>query len=455
MQFVSTRDSNNIVGFKDAILDSLPQDGGLYVPYKTEDLRKWILYADETTSFANLAGTLTSALINTEFSPIICEAIATNAFRFEPSVRQLDDRLFIMELDHGPTGTFRDFGVSYLISAMETLLIMEEEKAILLAATSGELGACMAQAMRGKKLVKAVLVGPKGKLRGIREEDFVWNGGGIYPIEVEGTQQDCNNIVRKIFADRELVKKYHLTVANTANIGRLLPQAFFYTFAFSRIKKLVSGDIFYAMAAGNYGNIVSGLLSWQLALPVNGFILPATANLRTDARGNAIVMDSMVALDKRTPIDPSDPSNLERLENTFKLSSLMLRNFVYPADVTNEAAEEACEAVEEAAEEAVEENCEAVEEACEAVEEPCETFQEAAEEVQEEAAEAADDVDAETCEVTEEAAEAVEEAFSVAEEDLEEMARTAEEAVTEAVDETEDEAGFVDDFMDDPEDREA
>lgn len=342
MQFVSTRDSNNIVGFKSAILDSLPKDGGLYVPYKSEDLRKWILYADETTSFANLAGTLTSALINTEFSPIICEAIATSAFTFEPAVRQLDDKLFIMELDKGPTGTFRDFGVSYLISAMETLLRMEEEKAILLTATSGELGACLAQAMRGKELVKSVLLAPKGKLRGLKESDFVWNGGGIYPIEVDGTQQDCNDIVRTLFKDRELVQKCHLTVANTANIGRLLPQAFFYTFAFSRIKKKVPGDIFYAMAAGNYGNIVSGLLSWQLALPVNGFILPSTPNLKTDARGNAIVMDSMVPLDKRDPIDPSDPSNLERLENTFRLGSLMLRNFVYPADVSKTAAEDAC-----------------------------------------------------------------------------------------------------------------
>ncbi len=342
MQFVSTRDSTNIVGFKSAILNSLPEDGGLYVPFQTEDLRKWILYADETTSFANLAGTLTSALINTEFSPIICEAIATRAFNFEPVIRQLDDKLFIMELDHGPTGTFRDFGVSYLLSAIETLLQMEEEKAIVLATTSGELGACMAHAMRGKHLVKTVLLAPKGKLRGIKESDFVWNGGGIYPIEVEGTEQDCNAIVRKLFADRELVRKYHLTVANTANIGRLLPQAFFYTFAFSRIKKRVPGDIFYAMPAGNYGNVVSGLLSWQLALPVNGFILPSTENLRTDAKGNAIVMDSMVSLNKRDPIDPSDPSNLERLENTFKLSSLMLRNFIYPAEVSKEEAEAAC-----------------------------------------------------------------------------------------------------------------
>lgn len=342
MQFVSTRDSHNIVGFSDALLNCMPADGGLYVPYNTEDLRKWILYADETTSFANLAGTLTSALINTEFSPIICEAISTHAFPFEPVVRQLDEHLFIMELYSGATGTFKDFGVSYLVNAMETVLCMQEEKSILLDATTGELGACMAQVMRGKRLVKSVLIAPKGKFRGLKPEDFAWNGGNIYPIEVNGTEEDCHDIVRAVFAKRDLIEKYHLTVANTANIGRLLPQAFFYTFAFSRIKKIVPGNIFYALAAGNYGNLVSGLLSWRLALPVNGFILPSTDNLRTDVSGNAFVMDSMVPLDRRDPIDPSDPSNLERLEDIFNANSLMLKNFVYPADVGRADIDAAC-----------------------------------------------------------------------------------------------------------------
>ncbi len=342
MQFVSTRDSANVVGFSRALLDCMPVDGGLYVPYKSEDLRKWILYADENTSFANLAGTLTSALINTEFSPIICEAIATDAFRFSPVVRQLDDTLFVLELFHGPTGTFKDFGVSYLASALETVLRMRGEKAILLDATTGELGACMAHALRGKQLVKAVLLAPKGTLRGIEPSDFVWNGGNIYPVEVDGTEDDCRNIIRKIFSRRELVEKYHLTVANTANIGRLLPQAFFYTFAFSRIKRFVSGDIFYALAAGNYGNLVSGLYGWRLALPVNGFILPATDNLRFDAENHAMLMDSFVPLQRRSHADPADPSNLERLEHIFKANALMLRSFVYPAVVQEKKIEDAC-----------------------------------------------------------------------------------------------------------------
>ena len=132
MRFLSTRNENTKVGFKQALLNCMPEDGGLYVPCENEDLRNWILYADEHTSFANIAGTLTSALINKEFSPIICEAIATKAFNYEPVVKKLDGNLFAMELFHSPTGSFRDFGVSYLTSAMETILQMEGEKSILL-----------------------------------------------------------------------------------------------------------------------------------------------------------------------------------------------------------------------------------------------------------------------------------------------------------------------------------
>ena len=344
MRFVSTRSSSlqDSVSFKEAVLNSIPRDGGLYVPQGEEDFRRWILYADENTSFASLAGSLTSALINTEFSPIICETIATHAFTWEPEVTRLDDNTFYLNLYTGPTGTFKDFGVSYLASTLETILQMDGQKSILLDATTGELGACMAKALRGKRLVKSVLLAPKGSFRGMEESDFVWNGGNIYPIEIDGTSEDCNSIVRKIFAMPELVQKYHLTVANTANIGRLLPQVFFYTYAFSQIKKNVSGDIYYALHCGHYGNLMAGLYAWKFSLPANGFIMPTTKNVLLDARGNCIMPDSMIPLSERKPIDPSDPSNLERLEHIFAANSLLLRNFLYPAAVTAKQTEEAC-----------------------------------------------------------------------------------------------------------------
>ena len=149
-------------------------------------------------------------------------------------------------------------------------------------------------------------------------------------------------MVRHFFASEDLVKKYHLTLGNSANIGRLLPQSFFYTFAFTRIKKQVSGSIYYALSPGNYGNLVSGLYGWQQALPLNGFIVPETDNIRVDVQGNIMVMDSFVPLQKRKPCDPASPSSLERMEHIFSTNSLMLRTFVYPADVTPPLIEKAC-----------------------------------------------------------------------------------------------------------------
>ena len=343
MKLISTRNENNSVNFERAILDCMPEDGGLYVPEDFADLRRWILYTNETTTFASISGALTSAFLNEEFSPIICETIATKAFKFEPVVKKIDERLFTLELFNTPTGSHKDFGISFLVNCLETILTLKGRNAIFLDATIGELGASLARALKGKKHLKGVLLYPKGLVRGLCEEDYVWNGGNIYPIEINGTEADCHKIVREIFSNRSLVEKLNLTVANTANIGRLIPQSFFYPFAFSRLRKQVSGDIFYAMPPGNYSNLVAGLYSWKLSLPVNGFITPTTEQIKLDFRGNCEVMDSIVDFSKREKSDPASPSNLERLENIFSENSLMLKNFVFPAEISEKQEGEACQ----------------------------------------------------------------------------------------------------------------
>lgn len=343
MKFNSTRNSSVFVNFEKAVTDCLPADGGLYIPSDSPDLRRWILYTNENTPFASIAGTLTSACINDEFSPIICETIATRAFPFEPKLTKLHDRFYTLELFHTPTGSHRDFGISYLVNCMETIFQLKGGSATFLDVSMGELGASLACALRGKKHLKAVLIYPKGKPRGLSESDYVWNGGNIYPIEIDGTEEDCHRLVREIFADRALVEKFHLTVANTANIGRLMPQVFFYPYAFSRLKKEVHSDIYYAMAAGNYSNLVAGLYSWRLSLPLNGFICPTTDELILDMQGQCAVMDGMVPFKKREGADPASPSNLERLEDVFHNNSLMLKNLVFPMQVTEKDIDEACQ----------------------------------------------------------------------------------------------------------------
>lgn len=342
MKFVSTRNNKKLVDFEKAVLDCLPSDGGLYVPSAVADLRRWILYSNEFTSFASMAGTLTSACINDEFSPIICETIASKAFTFEPLVKKIDDRLYSLCLYNTPTGSHKDFGISYLVNCIETINTMSGGFSVFLDATTGELGASLSRFIRGKKNIKAVLVYPKGLVRGLDSCDYIWNGGNILPVEVDGTEEDCHKIVRKIFNDRDIVEKYHLTVANTANIGRLLPQLFFYPFAFSRIKKDIWSDIYYSMPCGNYSNLVAGLYSWKLSLPVNGFICPSTPSLGLDPMGLCTIPDDMVPFENRSPADPASPSNLERLEDIFSRNSLMLKHFVYPADVSGAEADDAC-----------------------------------------------------------------------------------------------------------------
>lgn len=336
MQFTSTRNSNLKVSFSQAVRDCIPDDGGVFVPSSIEDMRRWIYYIDETTSFASIAGSLTSALMHEEFSPIICETIATAAFPVEPVVKQLGGSLFMTEMYHGFTGCHRDYGVSYLVSYLETTLQLKGGKAVFLDFTHGGLGALLSKILKGKKNIKAVLVYQKGTVRGLDEESLVWNGGNIYPVEMEESEAEIKAAISEVFADREFVQTNGLTVANTTNVCRLLGQIFFFPYSFAQVKKKFNGEFYYAMGAGNYGSLMAGLYSWRFALPVNGFYVPSTTALARSANGSPVVLDSLVDLKVRGETNPAIPANLERLESFFGKNEMMMRNFIYPCDVSEE-----------------------------------------------------------------------------------------------------------------------
>ncbi len=341
MLFTSTRNKDLHVPFSTAVRECIPEDGGVFVPSSIEDLRKWIYYIDENTSFKSIAGSLTSALMNEEFSPIICETIACDAFPFEPKIRQLDDKLFFLELYNGFTGYHRDFGVSYLCSYLETTLQLRGENAIFLDYTHGSLGALLSKILKNKKHIKAVLVYKKGTVHGLDESDFIWNGGNILPIEMDASEEEIKETVSKVFEDKEFVRTHNITVANTTNVCRLLSQIFFFPYTFAQIKHKVNGDIYFAMEAGNYGTIMAGLYSWRFALPISGFFVPSTPALARSPSGTPIIPDSLVELAKRTDINPTAPANIERLESFFGKNELMMRNFLYPIDVSEKQREKA------------------------------------------------------------------------------------------------------------------
>lgn len=343
MQFTSTRNRDLMVKFSRATKQCIPEDGGVFIPYSEsiEDLRRWIYYIDENTTFKSIAGTLTSAFIQDEFSPIICETIANSAFPFSPAVTQLDDHLFNLELYHGFTGCHRDFGVSYLCSYLEYTHELNGGKSVFLDFTHGELGALLSKVLKGKKNIKAVLVYKKGTVRGLSSEDYVWNGGNIYPVEVEGTESQIKKQITEVFSDKDFIEKHNVTVANTTNVCRLMGQIFYYPYSFAQIKNKIDSDIYYACDAGNYGTLMAGLYSWRFALPLTGIYLPSTDSLSCNVSGNPEVLDSYVEMKKRGESNPIIPANLERLESFFGRNKLMMRNFVFPVDISEKEREKA------------------------------------------------------------------------------------------------------------------
>ncbi len=334
MNLISTRNNNEPVSFYKAITNCMPKDGGLYIPAELIDLSPWIAHLKENTTFTSIAGTLTSAMLQDEFSPVISERIAASAFgNYSPRLRQLDENFFILELFHGPTGCHRDFGFLWLASVLEHILALKNEQAIVLATGTKKNGYAMATAFGNKKHLKTLLIHPKGYAKGIPERFLAENGGSIYSVECEGSLQEVENLIRSVYNDAELVKKYKLTLANTVNIGRLLPQIFFYVYAFTRFRKKSFAEIYYALHSGNYGNLAAGFYAWKNSLSLNGFITDATNELSRDEEGECFCKTLEIPLSRRQNTDPVSPSNIERIEQLFEISPAIMQSLIFAENV--------------------------------------------------------------------------------------------------------------------------
>ena len=324
------------VSFRDAVLRCLPADGGLYVPDRAMDVRQFFLYMDGETGFPDLVATLTPSLLESELDPLSASRVAKSAFDFEPELIRLDDDFSLLNLYNGPTGFFNDFGIAFLAAVVEEL-VKDSGRAVVLAAVRNDAGASMAHAFGGRKGVCAVLVYPSGPIRGLDPATFVSNGGNILPIQVRGTFDDCQQLINRAICDREFSERHNVTGANTINPGRLLPQVFYYLYAFIKAKRQLSGDLAFSVPCGNFGNLMAGLYAWKFGLPVNSFVAAMNSNntLGDFIRGGAfspgpLVRTSSPALDVRLP------SNLSRLEAFYREAPAVMRNMVCPASVDDE-----------------------------------------------------------------------------------------------------------------------
>lgn len=212
------------------------------MPTQTVDMRQFFLYMDSNTTYPELVATVAPVLLEGELNPFSASRVAESAFNFEPELQQLDEGLSVLNLYNGPTGVFKDFGIAFLAAVMEELL-KNSSPAMVISATRGDTGVSIANAFSNREGITSVLLYPEGAIRGLESATFVPNGGNIIPIQVKGTFDDCQRLITEAVNDRPFADRYSITSANAINPGRLLPQTFYYLYAFIKIKKYLHGNV--------------------------------------------------------------------------------------------------------------------------------------------------------------------------------------------------------------------
>jgi len=333
MQFRSTKSHDPQVSFKDVVLRCLPPDGGLYVPSKMMDLRQFFLYKEEKTSFPELVAAVAPSLLHGELNPFSAARVAESALGFEPELRQLDENLSILTLYKGPTGNFKDFGVAFLAAVLEELLKINS-RATILSAVRWNSGISLGRAFQGRRGLTSVMLYPTGPIRGLDSSSFIPNGGNTFPIQIRGTLDECQRLVKEILNDHIFSQRYNITCANAINIGRLLPQAFYYFYAYVKLKKPLPGELVFSVPSGNFGNFISGLYAWKYGLPASGFIAAMNANnsLGDFMLGKDFEPRSPIATNSPA-LDVSVPSNYTRFASFYDEAPAVMRNMVFPVSV--------------------------------------------------------------------------------------------------------------------------
>src|SRR5690606_16729174 len=204
--------------------------------------------------------------------------IVDETVNFGAPVVELNDGSYILELFHGPSLAFKDFGARFMSRVMAYFSEKSNQVLDVLVATSGDTGGAVALGFAGVPNTRVTILFPKGKVSPVQELQLCTNGENIKAIEVDGTFDDCQSLVKQAFNDNELNSKLTLTSANSINISRLIPQAFYYFYAYAQLRKKGIDEVVFSVPSGNFGNLTAGLLAARMGLPVKKFIAATNAN---------------------------------------------------------------------------------------------------------------------------------------------------------------------------------
>lgn len=331
MVYTDTRDKSAQVSFKQAVVDGMSaKTGGLYVPVEFPKLDGAFISRSPEPSFREVAYEMAKPYVEGEISDSDLQSIIQDAYPFTAQVVPIDKITYVLELFHGPTCAFKDFGARFMARVMAYFNRGENDNLHILVATSGDTGSAVGSAFHNVPGIDVTILYPDGKISPLQEKQLSTFDGNVRALKVNGTFDDCQRLVKTAFTDADLRKRFRLSSANSINISRLLPQSFYYMYSSLVVRNRIPHDskienpaIIVTVPSGNFGNLTSGLIAREMGAPIAGFVAATNANHtvpdwistgRYEARASVETLSNAM--------DVGAPSNYERIAYMYSLDQV-------------------------------------------------------------------------------------------------------------------------------------
>ncbi len=318
MQFYSLNDPNHRTSFKNAVVSGIAPDKGLYFPEHITPLEPDFFENIEALSNHEIAFRAIHQFVHEDIPDHFLKEIIANTLDFYFPVVDLEENVATLELFHGPTMAFKDVGARFMANCLGYFSQGEKQEVAVLVATSGDTGGAVANGFLGVEGVHVVILYPSGKVSDIQEKQLTTLGQNIEAMEVDGTFDDCQRMVKTAFLDQEITQHRKLTSANSINVARWLPQLFYFLFAYKQAKSK-GKDIVFSVPSGNFGNICAGMVAQKLGMPVKHFVASTNVNdvvPKFMEKGVYEPVPSIATISNA--MDVGDPSNFVRIRHLYQ-----------------------------------------------------------------------------------------------------------------------------------------
>ncbi len=339
MKYYSTNNKSTQATLQEAVVKGLASDRGLYMPELIKSLPNSFFEEMKDLSFQEVAYVVADAFFGEDVEAEDLKKIVYETLNFDVPLVHVNDNIYSLELFHGPTLAFKDVGARFMSRLLGYFIKKEGQKDVnVLVATSGDTGSAVANGFLGVDGIHVYVLYPKGKVSPIQECQFTTLGKNITALEIDGVFDDCQALVKSAFMDEELNKKMYLTSANSINVARFLPQAFYYFYAVAQLHKLGKKDnIVICVPSGNFGNITAGLFGKRMGMPVKRFI---AANNRNDVffqyLNSGVYSPKASVQTIANAMDVGDPSNFARVLDLYGHSHEAIKNDISGCTYTDE-----------------------------------------------------------------------------------------------------------------------